>query len=217
MPDDFQSKLQIALWGALAGGIVSLIVNFFLQSFLPWLKRARLTRSVQVYAEVSHGVHARCRVYNGGFWTMGNAIAYITLNVTEEDVLNPPNGQDAFIKPGQFVPVADQQLCWSVRSPTVNPMRVDIFAKERQPFAPCAIDTDTIMIPSEEGWTFPCDRPRIARVFLRQKQYNGFLKIVSADTNARFFALEIHPENSQHPLTVRALSARESKQVAAIF
>lgn len=87
MPDDFSTKLQLALWGALAGGVVSLIVNFFLQSFLPWMKRSRLTRRVQVYPEQSHGVHSRCRVYNGGFWTMGNAIAYITLDAKEEDVL----------------------------------------------------------------------------------------------------------------------------------
>lgn len=128
---------------------------------------------------------------------------------------SPPTGQDAFIKPGQFVPVESQQLCWSVRSPAVNPMRVDIFAKERQPLSPCAIDNDLITLPSEEGWTFPSDRPRIARVFLRRRRYSGVLKIISADTDARFFGLEINPENSRDPLTIRRLSKRKAKQLAA--
>ncbi len=213
-PDDYSVKLQLAIWGAVSGGVVSLIVNLFLQSFMPWIKRWRLTRCINVYPEVTHGEHTRCRVYNGGYWTMGNAIAYITLNVGRDDVIQPPRGQDAFIRPDQFVPLESQQLCWSVRSPSANPLKVDIFAKERQPLAPCALGPDFIVIPSEEGWVFPTDRPRIARVFLRRKKYDGVLKIVSADTDARFFRLEIDPGDPESPLRIIPMTKRQAREQA---
>ncbi len=91
-------------------------------------------------------------------------------------------------------------------------MKVDIFAKERQPLALCAIDGETIMIPSEDGWASPTGSPRVARVFLRRNKYFGILKILSADTNARYFHIEIRPENKGMPLIIRPLHFWEKKK-----
>ena len=189
-----------------------MIVNLFLSAFVPRISRWNLTRHIQVYQEPPHGIYARVRVFNGGFWTMGQAIGYLSLEITPDDVIAPPAGNDAFIKPETFIPLAEDQLCWSVRAPGKNPIKVDIFAKEKQPLALCAIDGDIIMIPSEEGWAPAENRPRVARVFLRRRAYFGCLKIVSADTNAKYFQIEIHPENTEMPLVIRQFRLWEKKK-----
>jgi len=205
MPDDLQTKIYVACWGAAAGGIVSLVLNVL----QPRIKRWNLTRQIKAYPEEVHGSHKRCRVCNGGYWTISQAMLYIALDYDcEKDVIAPPKGEDAFINPSHRIPLRGDQLCWSVRSPTVNPMKVDIFAKERQPFSLCDIRNDCIMIPSEEGWEFPKDgSPRKARVFLRRKDepYTGFLKIVSAETNARLFRITINPNKESQPLEIEAI------------
>ena len=155
MPEDLQSKLQLALWGAAAGGVVSIVVNLFLSAFVPRASRWNLTRHLRVYAEAPHGTYARCRVFNGGYWTIGQAMAYLSLEYTKEDVIDPPPDNEAFIRPDCFIPLSEDQLCWSVRAPDKNPMKVDIFAKEKQPLALCTIDGQIISIPSEEGWATP--------------------------------------------------------------
>jgi hypothetical protein len=103
---------------------------------------------------------------------------YLYLDIQEEDTLLPPAGILTWIRPGQFVPLSDsgEQLCWSVAP---NPMKVVIFAKERQPFSPCRITPDYILIPSESGWP-----PKMARVLLRRRVYSGMLPL-SAQTPTR--------------------------------
>jgi hypothetical protein len=201
MTEDLQIKVYGAFWGAAAGGVISMVL-FFLQ---PLILRLILTKQINVFPEEIHGSHKRCRVSNGGYWTVSQAMIYIALDYNlEEDILAPPDGREvAFINPGHRIPLRGDQLCWSVRSPTINPMKVDIFAKERQPFSPCDIRANCIMIPSEEGWEFPNDgSPRKARVFLRRKRYTGFLKIVSADTDACFFRITIDPDKDQNSIEI---------------
>ncbi|MGD0208791.1 MAG: hypothetical protein ABSC89_14420 [Verrucomicrobiota bacterium] len=70
-------------------------------------------------------------------------------------------------------------------------------AKERQPFSLCHIGR-YITILSEEGWP-PLN---IARVFLQRKTYKGWLKFVSADTDARYFRIEINPDCANSPYTI---------------
>jgi hypothetical protein len=202
MNDDFATKVFIATWAAIAGGLVSFITTLILGTLAPRIKRSNLTRRIKVYVEAIHGQHIRCRVYNGGYWTIGQAILYISVEFDSADILPPPAGQDAFIRPDHAVGLTGDQLVWSVRSPEVNPMKVDIYAKERQPFSPYGLHGDMIMIPSEHGWDFPKEGVRIARVFLKKKTYFGALKIVSADTNARYFNIEIQPDDVDKPIVI---------------
>ncbi len=201
MDDNFNIRLQVTLLGAIAGGVVSLVVNTVLNTMMPRIRRWNLTRKIRVYAEPRIGNHSRLRVVNGGYWTLGNSICYISIDATADDVLPPPPGEDAFVKPGEFAPLEEMQLCWSVRFPTINPMKVDIYANEHQPLSPCAFRDNFVEIPSEHGWS----NPRIARVYLRRKSYTAILKIVSADSNARRFRLTIDPENKAMPVTIAAM------------
>jgi hypothetical protein len=193
MPDDLHTKLLIALLAAIFGGIIGGLVNFVL---LPRYKRCSLTKGIEVYQIEPQGNVIRFRVYNRGYWTIAQAVIYITLDSKNDDVVSPPNNHDAFIKPGDNIPLEGDQLCWSVRWPKVNPMKVDIYAKERQPFSLCDVVDDKIMIPSEEGWDMQKAGPRRARIFLRRKKYCGAIKIVTADTDARFFHITIKPDNN---------------------
>jgi hypothetical protein len=198
----FYLRLYVAIWGAIAGGFASFIVNLVFNIAMPRIRRWNLTRKMCVYPEETHGLHSRLRVFNGGYWTLGNSICYISIDATAEDVLPPPQGENAFVKPNESVPLKEEQLCWAVWYPTVNPMKVDIYAKERQPLSPCLFGPNYIMIPSEDGWLNCKDRPRIARVFLRKKRYTAVLKVVSEDTDARCFQLTIDPENVAMPLKI---------------
>jgi hypothetical protein len=183
---DFQQKLWLAFWGALAGGVVSLVINVL----MPRVQRWNQTRNTSIEPEQRHNDHIRFRLTNGGYWTMADAILYLQLDFEEEDVLQPPEGQSADIIPGHFAPLNFDQLCWSVRdSSGRNPMRVSIFAKEAQPFASCQIRTDCIIIPTELGWG-----TNQFRVFLRPRDYFGHLRVVSADTNGRTFRVRITPQ-----------------------
>jgi len=210
MSDDLHSKLWTIVFGAIAGGLVNLVLTVL----LPRIKRHNLTKRIELYEIDPQGNLTRCRVYNGGYWTITQALIYITIDFDwKNDVVKPPNNHDAFINPGDNVPLKGDQLCWSVRWPTVNPMKVDIYAKERQPFSLCDIVDDKIMIPSEEGWDFPEDnkKPRRARVFLRRKIYHGALKVVSADTDARFFHITIKPDQNRVLVEITPVCKKQCK------
>ena len=185
---------------------LSASASLIVSTITPWLKRRNLTQRLQLYAEQDSGGYSRCRVYNGGYWTISQAVIYLSLDLDADDVLSPPVGYDAFIKPDKFVPLKGDQLCWAVRAPTINPMKVDIFAKERQPFSPCSIRDDMIIIPSEEGW----ERQNF-RVFLRRKNYSGALKIVSADTDARFFHFSIRTNDPQASIEIATVESSACK------
>jgi hypothetical protein len=204
MADDLEAKLWLAAWGAAAGGVMSLLVNLFLQLFLPWLQRSKATRALKIETDPPSGPHARLRVSNGGYWTVKGALVYMALDFSPNDVILPPQGRGAFITPDCFVRMEDEQLPWSVRSPVPNPIKVDVFAKERQPICPCIIEANQIVIPSEELGR----EGGKARVFLRRQQYCGRLKLVSADTDARYFSLTIKPDDALQPLHVSRMSRR---------
>ncbi len=202
--------LESTMWGpiagAITGGLASLLINLIFSIAMPRIRRWNLTRSIGIYPEKTHGFHTRLRVFNGGYWTLGNAVCYISIDATEEDVIPPPPNEKAFVTPDHFVPLEEMQVCWSVWYPTINPMKVDIYAKERQPLSPCGFNDEFIMIPSEHGGVIQENHSRIARVFLRRKRYSAVLKIVTADTDARYFQLIIDPENKAMPLTITGIN-----------
>jgi hypothetical protein len=184
--NDFNEKLWLAFWGALAGGVVSLILTVV----TPLIKRWNLTRKLSIVADPVHSDQTRFRVVNGGYWTVADAILYISLDFKQADVLPVPPGRTADITPTAFVPLDGDQLCWSVRNSNwSNPMKVSILAKERQPFSPCRISAQAIAIPTELGWSAPH-----SRVLLCPGEYTGRLRLVSADTNGREFHLQITPD-----------------------
>jgi hypothetical protein len=210
--DGLGLKLSVPIWSAFWVAIWA-----FLNSMIgPRIKRWNLTRQLEVYSEKNHGKQFRCRVRNGGYWTVKNAIIYITLPFGCDDTREPPPGHDAIIRPDNFVPLIEDQLCWSVRAPTINPIKIDIYAKEPQPFSPCAFTNpeDMIMIPSEEGWPRFKDDPLKMRVFLRRKQYIGHLKVVSEDTNAIYFKITINPDGLT-PIEIQKSSKKEYKKMIA--
>jgi len=185
---------------------MSLIVNLLFTVILPRMRRRSLTRHISIVTDPPHAGHARFRVVNGGYWTINNATLYLDLDFQERDTMLPPyTGRTAHIQPTRFVPLRGDQLCWSVRSPTPNPMSVSIFAKERQPFSPCHIGPTVITIPSEEGWSHEA----IVRVFLRPQLYTGRLTLVSADTDARYFSIVIDPSSASTPCTIEPICHRD--------
>jgi hypothetical protein len=194
---EYEQKVLVALLGALAGGFMSLLINLLMIVFFPRLRRWNSTRKLSIITDPPHNGNARFRVVNGGYWTVSDATLYLQLDMQEEDVLPPPNGISVHIAPGRFVPLDGDQLCWSIRAPMMNPMKVAILAKERQPFSPCQIHADGILIPTEEGWP-----PAHARVFLRRRVYTGRLTLVSADTDARAFRIRIDPDSRAQPCLI---------------
>jgi hypothetical protein len=203
-----------ALVWASIGAFVSTMISYEL---FPYWRRKRLTKRLTVSGDQTHGNQARGRVCNGGFWTIKNAIIYLRLPLCKDDVLDPPPGHKAHIRPDHIVPIDEEQLCWSVRAPTINPVKIDIYAKERQPFSPCALTDprDKIIIPSEEGWPQPVDKyhdtlttPHM-RVFLRPKNYTGVLKVVSEETDARYFRIEMINDTQKFEINIQPTSIAE--------
>lgn len=167
---------------------------------LPSLKRWRLTRSLSIEAHPPHGGNARFRVRNGGFWSISEVTLYLSIEFEEADVSacpQPSNPNEHWlnphIKPGHFVPLDLDQICWSIKTPTNNPPAVTIFSEEGQFFSPFRVCGDEIIVPTEEGWP---PEAKHTRVILRKKNYDGMLKIVSADTTARYFGFAIRPTES---------------------
>jgi len=199
-------ELNAAIWGAITGGFMGLLVSLISDIALPRIRRWNLTREISILRDLPHEGFARFRVVNNGFWTINDAMLYIALDICKEDTVlghfacNPSDLRFiAHIEPHRFVPLTGDQLCWNVRDPKPNPMKVSILAKERQPFSLCHIG-QCITIPSEEGWP-PSNH---ARVFLQRKTYKGWLKFVSADTDARYFRIEINPDSADCPCTIES-------------
>lgn len=208
-------KMWRPLWSAFWGAFFAALFSLAAGAFISWRKRRHLTRNLKVYSDLPHGNHFRCRVFNGGRWTVRNAAIYITLDCTKDDTCKPPGDvHKAIIRPDHFVPLEEGQLCWSARSPdAMYPTKTDIYAKECQGFSPCAFTDpkDMLIISSEEGWPRFANDPHKARVFLRPKPYTGYLKIVSEDTDAKCYEITIDPANTTSPIQLRIISNKECK------
>ena len=84
-----------------------------------------------------------------------------------------------------------------------NPASVDIYAGERQVLDVANFDRGGIWIeiPSESGWGTVGGT---SRVFLKWKKYSATIKIVSKDSKAKEFPVQIDPDNLKVPLTLRS-------------
>ena len=59
-----------------------------------------------------------------------------------------------------------------------------------------------VEFPSESGWG-SADKAKTSRVFLKFKAYTATVKIVSRETEANEFPVQIDPFNKTTPLTLR--------------
>jgi hypothetical protein len=125
------------------------------------------------------------RVCNGYVLPLTNCWAYLTLKYETGDIMVPPRGTQAHIRPDAPVIFKEDRLCWAVGD---KPAQVDIYAQEKQSLVICLLppNREWIGIVSE-SYSNPF------RVFLRggAKHYEGTLKIVSKETIAKEFPIKI--------------------------
>ena len=146
MTDEVRAAIVGAATGAVFGALASLLVNFLSTRFR--IERYHCTTKLE--RQPRFGARITARVINGYDYPMNDAIAYITVHHQESDVLPPPNGYDAFIKPPNDVKcVNEERLCWSING---NPYRTDIYGGERQSLDVFEVNDSWIEIPSESGW-----------------------------------------------------------------
>jgi hypothetical protein len=191
------------VFGALAGALMSFVVNIWSD----WNRRKGLHRNLLLEPQRKSGCRVTARIHNGYVLPMSHVYAYITIEHDPTDVLHPPSGYKVYIKPDDHK-FEEDRLCWSMAG---NLAHVDIYAGEKQPLDVVEIDPrgDWIQIPSECGWGIG---DGISRVFLKMKKYNAAIKIVSKDTKAKEFELQIDPFNNAMPLSLRSKKpARSSK------
>jgi len=142
---DLLNILVGGLFGAVAGALMSLVVNFWLD----WNRRTGLHRNLLLEPQQKSGCRVTARVHNGYVLPMNHVCAYITVKHDSSDVLHVPSGYKAYIKPGDHK-FDEDRLCWSVAG---NPPYVDIYAGEKQALDVIEIDPsgNWIQIPSERG------------------------------------------------------------------
>ena len=156
------------------------------------------------------GSRVTARVINDSAYPVRGAIAYITVQHELEDVLPPPLHFASYISPVHMKRVEEDRLCWSATSPVRNPVSIDIYSGEHQ----CLDVLDLgaarrwIEIPSEAGYSSSQTKNQAeqhgaisSRVFLRaDRKYQADVRIVSADTRSRTFAVEIDATDQDRPV-----------------
>jgi len=175
---------------------MSLVVNFCLD----WNKRRGLHKNLLLEPQQKSGCRVAARIHNNYVLPLTNVYAYITVEHDPSDILHPPNGYTTYIKPGDHK-FEEDRICWSMAG---NPPHVDIYAGEKQPLDVVEIDPsgNWIQIPSESG----CGTGGgTSRVFLKMKKYDAKIKIVSKETKAKEFELQIDPFDKTMPLSPRRI------------
>ncbi|HEY0973091.1 MAG TPA: hypothetical protein VGE57_01200 [Solimonas sp.] len=187
MPD-LNSWAITVVTGVATGAVGTLLVG-------PARERARLWK-LSSGIELSNfspeaTAHYRIQVHNTGSEAIRDAIAYLTLDNSPQDIVD---GRSAYEGKGHPTGVQDGRLCWAIGG---NPHRIDIYPGEKQllNFAQIAVHNSEpqVVIASEVG--FGDDSSRPARVCLEAKRYTGKIKIVGSNILARSFSVEIALSN----------------------
>ncbi len=196
------------LFGALAGALASLWVN----TVQDWWRVRRVSRTLRLAPQSRAGSRVTARVINDSNYPVRGAVAYITVRHELEDVLRPPLHFAAYISPAHLTRLTEDRLCWSATSPVRNPASIDIYAGEHQCLDLMDLGTanDWIEIPAEGGYSSSQTEDQSkhlgaisSRVFLRaDRKYRAQVRIVSADTRARTFDVEIDATNRREPVTL---------------
>ena len=151
------------------------LVSFWNTRLQDYFKRKALLKKLRLIPLEAFQNKVAVRIFNGYVLPLTNCWAYITIHHEKEDILDPPNGRDAVIKPQHPAQLTEDRLCWSTHYPDKNPARVDIYSKEYQSLEVFIFEPTGkwIGILSEKH-SDPC------RVFLRgDKEYAGTLRIIS--------------------------------------
>src|SRR4051794_25155070 len=91
----FASAVSVIL--GLASGIIGSFIGFTLW---PRWRRDKIWSALRVVANKGTADGAYwCRVINGSPFTMGKAVAYITIDHVEDDIINSPTGRTAHMTP----------------------------------------------------------------------------------------------------------------------
>ena len=194
---DFQTPLISAAFGALFGGLASLVVNVL---SVRW-RLERLHACLDLEPQDRVGTRVTARICNGYDFPLNSSWAYITINHELSDVLPAPNGSKAYVGPDHHKCVQEDRLCWSFSG---NSAYLDIYPGEKQSLDVAGFDhgRNWIEIPSEDGWGSELAKGKSSRVYLKWKKYDATIKIVSKDTRAKEFSVQINPDNEKTPLTL---------------
>jgi hypothetical protein len=183
-----------AVFGALAGLTASVLATRY--------RLERLHCCLDLKPQDRAGSRVTARVCNGYVFPLTSVWAYITITHELSDILPPPNGVEAYVWPHHPKLVQEDRLCWSFAG---NPAFMDIYPGEKQSLDIANFDLagKWIEIPSEDGWGSELGKRKSSRVFLKWKKYDVTVKIVSKDTRAKKFAVQIDPDNAKTPLSLR--------------
>jgi hypothetical protein len=131
------SIYQVLLGAAVSAffGLLSGIIGGFI-GFHCWpaLRRRAIWKEMRlVQLPIDNRGALSCRVHNGSPYTMGKAVAYLTLDHTTDQIVDAPPGRKSYVPRSFNFRIRQSQLCWEVQEGGMNPMRVDIYAGEEQP------------------------------------------------------------------------------------
>jgi hypothetical protein len=189
MPSTKVTFLISATTGGGAGALFGFIANRLASIWTRW----KLHKKLLFISQQPIGARTSARIYNSYVLPLNSVYAYISIEHKNSDVLASPDHRVPFIRPEHLGTVREDRLCWSI-SP--NPPCVDIYAGEKQSLDLGEFNNPKwILIPSECGWENP-------RVFLKVRKYNATIKIISKDTKAKEFKIEIDPHNHLNPVTL---------------
>ena len=186
------------MFGAVFGALAGLVANVF----AAWCRRKRLEACLKFEPQDRFGDRATARICSGYDFPLNSVWAYITITHELSDIAPPPNGFKAYVGPRCSKIVKEDRLCWSFSG---NPASFNIYPGEKQSLDVVGFDHDRnwIEIPSEDGWGSELGKGKSSRVFLSWKKYDATIKIVSKDTRAKQFEVQIDPDNVKTPLSLR--------------
>jgi len=190
---------SVSVWFPLVtGGLAGALVSFVLNTGMEWFRRKDLTNKLKLEFGRPHELKLAGTVENSGTRPVRKCWIYVTVECTDEDKLDPPNGKLAFVTRKSPYLIKDARTCWSYAGASNNPAVMDIYSKERQTFEllEIAANGDWIKIFSE-AYDNPC------RVYLNaRKTYRGEIRIVSEDTIGKSFVIEIDPSDRGRPVKI---------------
>ena len=187
------SDVQTPLISFSVAVITSLVVYLLTTLFRFWW----IKLNMKLEEKELIGSRVTVRIFNNSIFPMNDTYAYITIVHEKSDVRTPPDQKKSYIYPpdnssrGHLCIVQEDRLCWSMAS---NPASLNIYSGERQSLDIANFDPkhEWIEIPSESGWGTVGG---ISRVFLKWKKYEATIKIVSKDSKAKEFSVQIDPDN----------------------
>jgi hypothetical protein len=169
--------------------------------FAALYRRKRLEACLEFEPQDRFGDRVTTRICNGYDFPLNSVWAYITITHELSDIAPPPSGFKAYVGPRCSKIVKEDRLCWSFSG---NPSSFNIYPGEKQSLDVAGFDPgrNWIEIPSEDGWGSELEKGKSSRVFLNWKKYDAKIKIVSKDTRAKEFEVQIDPDNEKTPLTL---------------